>query len=75
MEVAAFAILDPPFGIIKMYSISLKTRIVRGILYIKVNPSMREMNTVENLTQQLSYGHIKLYFFSLKLVTKKPGFH
>ena len=24
---------------------------------------MSEMNTVENLTQQLSYGHIKLYFF------------
>ena len=83
---------DPPFGIIEMYSIPLKTSIVRGILYMKVNPSIkgclgsqksakyeisREMNTVENLTQQLSCGHTnyKLSFFFLKIVVKKPGFH
>ena len=82
--------MDPPFGIIEMYSIPLKTSIVRGILYMKVNPSIkgclgsqksakyeisREMNTVENLTQQLSCGNTKLFFFFLKLVIKKPGFH
>ena len=81
---------DPPFGIIEMYSIPLKTSIVRGILYMKVNPSIkgclgsqksakyeisREMNTVENLTQQLLCGNTKLFFFFLKLVIKKPRFH
>ena len=33
----------------------------------------RTINTVENLTQHLPFGHIKLVFF-LKTVTKKPGF-
>ena len=34
----------------------------------------REMNTVENYTQHLSFTHINSCFF-LKVVTKKPGFN
>ena len=32
------------------------------------------MNTVENYSQHLPFGHIKFMFF-LELVTKKPVFH
>ena len=34
----------------------------------------REMNTVENYTQHLSFTHINSCFF-LKVVAKKPGFN
>jgi len=35
----------------------------------------REMNSVQNLTQRLPFGHMKPACFFLKLASKKPGFH